>query len=70
MGMQAVNTGLEVQLEPSNPSPSWQVETPSWGVFVWKGNEGPPHLPSLLFKAKASFLPLPLGRLSWVKRDK
>ena len=43
MGMLAVNTGLEVQLEPSNPSPSWQVETPSRGVFVWEtGLEGRP----------------------------
>ena len=36
MGMLAVNTGLEVQLEPSTPSPSWQVETPSQAVFVWE----------------------------------
>ena len=38
MGMLAVNTGLKVQLEASNPSPSWQVEIASRGVFVWEGD--------------------------------
>lgn len=52
MGTQSVNTGLEVQLEPSNLSPSRQVEIPGWGMLVWEGDGR--AIPSTLLKAKAS----------------
>lgn len=67
MGTLTVNRSLRLQLEPGHPAPSWQVETPSWGVFVWK-SEGSSHPSSVLFTENPSPSLDPLGTLLGQRR--
>lgn len=57
-----MNTGLEIQLESSNPSPSRQVEAPAGVCLSGKGTDGLSHLLSSLLKAKSS---APSTALRW-----